>query len=89
MDLWGNEITKADIRELYKNYWVLVDNVNAKGKLSCHWMPEQIRDVKSALKEIERDKVRYCGWGEGEYFDASTAKLLYSKDGLNILAING
>jgi hypothetical protein len=30
-ELWDNDIKKADIRELYTNYWVLVDNTNGYG----------------------------------------------------------
>ena len=83
-ELWGNDIEKADIRELYSNYWVLVDNVNAEGGLSCHFFPIKIQSVKDALKEIKSQKSIYDGTGDGDTFDARVAKLVYSKGRLHI-----
>ena len=48
-ELWGDEIKKADIRELYPNYWVLVDNVNASGGLSAHELPSNLETLEDAL----------------------------------------
>ena len=49
-DLWDNDIKNADIRELYENYWVLVDNVNTRGGLSCIFL--NASSIEEAEKEI-------------------------------------
>jgi hypothetical protein len=83
-ELWDNDIKKADIRELYTNYWVLVDNTNGYGngifgtELKAESLEDAIQESKSA---------HY--WGEGAFlrFDASSAKLVYSNDDIHIFEI--
>jgi hypothetical protein len=81
-ELWDNDIKKADIRELYTNYWVLVDNTNGYGngifgtELKAESLEDAIQESKSA---------HY--WGEGVRFDASSAKLVYSNDDIHIFEI--
>lgn len=48
-DLWEEDIRNADIRELYEGYWVLVDNVNAKGGLSFIELDSE--DEEGAIQE--------------------------------------
>lgn len=72
-ELWGNEIEEADIRELYPNYWVLVDNTNGFGD-GLFGTPLKSSRLEDAIKEAE--KADYSG--EGIKFNASEAKLLLS-----------
>ncbi|HPC09659.1 MAG TPA: hypothetical protein PLN85_01140 [archaeon] len=75
-DLWGDDIKKADIRELYPNYWVLVDNVNAKNGLS--FIPLKSTNLKDAIIEAKNEIYS----GEGVSYHPSEVKLVYSIDNL-------
>lgn len=81
-ELWGSDIKNADIRELYSNYWVLVDNVNGHGagifgtELKAETLEEAITESASAFY-----------FGEGVRFDAREAKLVYSNDEIHIFEI--
>lgn len=67
-----NQINNLDIRELYKNYWVLVDTENAGGGLSCIELESE--NLEDAIEESKKGQY----WGEGSCFDATNAKLVYS-----------
>jgi hypothetical protein len=71
-ELWNDDISKADIRELYAGYWVLVDNVNACGELSCIELDSE--NLEDAIIESKNGNF----FGDGDSFDASNAKLVYS-----------
>lgn len=75
-DLWGDDIKKADIRELYPNYWVLVDNVNAKNGLS--FIPLKSTNLKDAIIEAKNEIYS----GEAVSYHPSEVKLVYSIDNL-------
>ena len=81
-ELWGDDIANADIRELYEGYWVLVDNVNARGGLSC--IDLEAETLEDAIKEVES---RTDYWGEGQSFDANASKLVYSNNDIHIFEI--
>ena len=74
-ELWGDELRNADIRELYPNYWVLVDNVNGggaiKGIFGIELNSETLQDAISEAQASEYS-------GEGVRFDAQSAKLVWS-----------
>lgn len=81
-ELWGDDITNADIRELYDGYWVLVDNVNAANGISGIEL-----DAESIEEAIEEANNRTDYFGEGVCFDAQDAKLVYSNDDIHIFEI--
>jgi 2'-5' RNA ligase len=89
-DLHGDEIKSADIRELYPDYWVLVDTAHESG-LAGHRLESMT--LNEALKEV-KDK-GHGGTGEGEFFNADDAEVIYSETnqpgefGLHILRIGG
>lgn len=81
-EFWGNEIANLDIRELYPNYWVLVDNENARGGISG--IKLNSNTLENAI--IEANDSVFCG--DGICFDASTAVLLYSNNEIHIFETN-
>ena len=81
-ELWGDDITNADIRELYDGYWVLVDNGNAANGISGIEL-----DAESIEEAIEEANNRTDYFGEGVCFDAQDAKLVYSNDDIHIFEI--
>ena len=81
-DLWGRDLKNADIRELYENYWVCVDNVNAKGGLSC--IELEAETIEEAIEESS--KTIYCG--DGNCFDANDFTLVYSNNDIHIFQSN-
>ena len=72
-DLWGKDIKNADIRELYPNYWVLVDNVNGHGE-GIFGRPLESDNLKDAIKEAK--DADYSG--EGYKFNPENWKLVKS-----------
>ena len=71
-ELWNDDISQADIRQLYKGYWVLVDNINASGGLSCIELDSE--NLESAIVESQSGSF----FGDGDVFDTANAKLVYS-----------
>ena len=80
-ELWGDDILTADIRELYKNYWVLVDNENGHGLAGVLLNSTNLDD---AIKGIDTTDFS----GDGYFFDADNANLLYSNNDIHIFEIN-
>jgi 8-oxo-dGTP pyrophosphatase MutT (NUDIX family) len=76
-----------EIKELYDNYWVVVDNVNAKGELSAHVLPDNLDKVKDVVKLVSDNKSEYDGTGDGESFDASKARVVYSKGDMCVIEV--
>ena len=72
-ELWGDDIRKADIRELHPGYWVLVDNTNGFGDgifgtaLKAENLEDAIEEARTALFS-----------GEGTRFDAAEWELIKS-----------
>ena len=77
-ELWENEIDNADIRELYSNYWVLVDNVNAEDGLSC--IDLDCEDLETAIETAKNSDYS----GDGESFDATEYKLVKTINDIHI-----
>lgn len=82
-ELWGDEIRKADIRELYPGYWVLVDTVNGYDgpglfgtELNASTLTDAISESKTAFY-----------FGDGNKFDAREARLVYSEGDIHIFEI--
>ena len=71
-----------EFRELHKNYWVAVDNVNAKDGLSGIYLDSE--NIENAIKEAE---ARTDYFGDGDSFDATTANLVFSKEEIHIFEI--
>lgn len=73
-ELWGDEIANSDIRELYPNYWVLVDTTRGEG-LSCSIIPnaETTEQAIAAFSNgfrpaMEEGETVYCGEGSQVVF---------------------
>lgn len=89
-NIWIDESTKMDdsfgvvfvddyeIRELYENYWVAVDRVNAVYGLSAHELPESLETIEDIISEIKDNPAKYDGTGDGESFSVEDAKVLRS-----------
>lgn len=77
-ELWGSDIKKADIRELYSNYWVLVDNVNAEDGLSG--VDLNCDNLKDAIKQAKKSDYS----GDGVSFDVDDYKLVKSINDIHI-----
>lgn len=71
-----------EIKELYANYWVCVDNINSPNGLSC--IELNAESLEDAIQEshTRRD---YC-W-DGDTFDANEYELVYSKDDIHIFIL--
>lgn len=79
----GDEVRVAGhkLRQLYPNYWVSVDEVNARGGLSCIYL-----DAETLEDAIEEAKDGFFA-GDGEVFKASEAILRHTieqEDGAHI-----
>lgn len=89
-NIWIDESTKIsdsfgvvfvddyEIRELYRNYWVAVDRVNAVNGLSAHEIHEVLQTVDEIINEVKNNPAKYDGTGDGESFCAENAKVLHS-----------
>lgn len=69
----GEIISQLDIRELYPNYWVLVDNENGSGD-GIFGTPLKSVSLTDAIEEAKISNY----YGEGVKFNAQYAKLVYS-----------
>ncbi|MBX3044851.1 MAG: hypothetical protein KIT33_15675 [Candidatus Kapabacteria bacterium] len=81
MELWGDELRSADIRELYEGYYVLVDNVNAGHGLSFVELSSD--NLDDARVEIES---AYFA-GDGVCFSADEVELIESVDDIHIFFV--
>lgn len=71
----------CEIRELYTNYWVVVDRVNLDpGELSCIYL-EADNDADAIEEGIS---LKNSAWGDGESFDPEYYELIYSENGANV-----
>lgn len=82
-ELWGDDIANADIRELYENYWVLVDLTRGEG-LSCNIL--ECETLAEAVS-IVTDKDFRIDLGEGDTVDCSNAKVVWSNDDTYIIEV--
>ena len=82
--------TKTYIGELYDDYWVLIDTVNAAGGISGHLLDEDINSLYGVIKIMNDDgmSIMYDGTGDGQVFDGTYAKIIFSDDdGWHLLQI--
>ncbi|NCX55571.1 MAG: hypothetical protein EBW87_00010 [Burkholderiaceae bacterium] len=77
IELWGSDITKADIRELYAGYWVLVDTREGEGIYGIALEADNIEDAI-----VEAEKANYSG--DGYCFDTRYAILVESIGNIHI-----
>jgi hypothetical protein len=79
-ELWGNEITNSDIRELYSGYWVLVDDrftgSIAGTELKAETLQQAIAEAKGA-----------DFWGDGVRINCEESTLVYSEEELHIFEV--
>jgi len=81
----GYEIvfSTTTIRELYPDYWCVVDNVNGRG-LAGHYIDVKKYNLKTLgdivnMMESRKYKTEFSGSGSGNFFETDSAKLLYSQ----------
>lgn len=77
-----NDRKSYEFGELYSNYWVVIDRVNARNGLSC-----LILDAENLEDAISEATIRTDYWGDGDSFDASEATLVYSKGDIHVFEI--
>ena len=78
-DLYPQNISESKFGELYENYWVLIDTRDYG--LSCIELDSE--DLESAKTEAKA----IGALGDGERFDASRAKLIWSEGEHNIFEV--
>ncbi len=78
-DIYPDQIRDFEFGELYPNYWVAIDNVNARGGLSGILLKSN--SLKDAIVEAHR---RTDYFGDGVAFDVNNYILVYSKDNIHI-----
>lgn len=78
-------IGNSKIGELYPNYWTVVDTTKGYGiaghkidldKYNLH----TLADIVNLMETNKDAKIEYDGSGDGNFFDAENAKLLYSNE---------
>lgn len=80
-EIYPKDIKDFEFGELYKNYWVAIDNVNASGGLSgIQLKSDNLEDAKKEI--LKRD---YSG--DGISFDPNDYDLVYSFKDLHIFKI--
>lgn len=81
-EIWAHDKDSYEFGELYPNYWVAIDKINASEGLSC--IDLSADTLENAIKESES---RTDYWGDGQSFDATTAKLVYSNNDIHVFEI--
>lgn len=81
-DIYPSQIKEFSFGELYPNYWVAIDSINALNGLSC-----VILDSETLQDAIEESKKEYLYSGDGDSFDATKAILVYSNNDIHIFNI--
>jgi len=71
------DASSVTIKELYSNYWVLVDQ-NFTDGLACNIL-EDAETLEEAIQEVSASDFD-IEYGEGECVDCSDAKVVYSFD---------
>jgi hypothetical protein len=82
-DIYPNQVKEFEFGELYKNYWVAIDNVNAKNGLSA--IALKAKNLETAIIEALERKDYF---GDGISFNANEAKLVFSKNDIHIFEID-
>lgn len=81
-DIYPDQIKDFEFGELYSNYWVAIDNINAAGGLSAISL-----DAENLENAITEANTRTDYFGDGISFDATEAKLVYSNNDIHIFEI--
>lgn len=81
-EIWPHDKSSYEFGELYQNYWVAIDRINASEGLSC--IDLEAETLEDAITEAES---RTDYWGDGQSFDANEAKLVYSNNDIHIFEI--
>ena len=81
-DIYPDQLKEFTFGELYPNYWVAIDYVNANNGLSCICLNAET--AEEAIKEAEN---RSDYFGDGYSFDATKAKLVYSNNDIHVFEI--
>lgn len=82
-DIYPEQIKDFEFGELYKNYWVAIDRVNASNGLSAIQL--NATNLEEAINEANE---RRDYFGDGVSFNAKEAKLVYSNCEIHIFEIN-
>ena len=83
MEIYPDQVDSFEFGELYENYWVVIDNVNSPGGLSC--LNLKAESLEEAISEALSLQGEYCG--DGSSFDATNAKLVYSNEEIHVFEI--
>lgn len=81
LELYPRDIKRHQFGELYENYWVVIDNENASGGLSC------INLNADTLDQAVIESQSACYFGDGDCFDANNAVLVYTENDIHIFEI--
>jgi len=81
-EIYANDIDGYEFGELYENYWVAIDRVNA---------PEGISGIELDAENLEDAVIEAMNrsdyFGDGISFDAQEAKLVKSIDDIHIFEV--
>lgn len=81
-EIYADAVKGFEFGELYENYWVAIDRVNAPLGLSAIELDAD--NLQDAIKEATK---RGDFFGQGICFDARKAKLVYSDDGIHVFEL--
>jgi hypothetical protein len=81
-EVWPGNRRDFQFGELYPNYWVAIDNVNARGGLSA--IELAATNEEDAIAEAAS---RSDYWGDGISFDPSNAKFVASVGDVHVFQI--
>jgi hypothetical protein len=81
-EIYADFVKQYEFGELYTNYWVAIDRVNAyKGLSGIELKAEALQEA--ITEATSRDDY----WGDGISFDAREAKLVHSDDDIHIFEL--
>ena len=81
-EVWPHDKDDFEFGELWENYWVAIDRVNARDGLSC--IELEAETLEAAIEEAE---FRTDYFGDGDSFDAQEATLVYSKGEIHVFEV--
>jgi hypothetical protein len=81
-EIYADAVKGFEFGELYENYWVAIDRVNAPVGLSAVELSAD--NLHDAIKEATE---RSDYFGQGICFDARKAKLVHSDDDIHVFEI--
>lgn len=78
-------VSGYEFRELYDDYWVAIDNVNAEGGISAHYVSDytinknNIITLDDLIQYIRKNKLNYDGTGDGDVLYTDHASVIYQQ----------